>query len=155
MKKVYLLIFLLIPFISSAQLACNLSNHARAYQAYFVNSDYKAMMPNQYELEAAQHKKRLGTTLLIAGSVALVGGVALVSQADELYYNSNTTNGQTTNSGDPKGGFGVLFIAAGVGMIVPGAIIYSKGRKQYNAYQEQNTLSLHVRGAGLAFRWKL
>ena len=87
---------------------------------------------------------RVGKTLTIAGGVLLVGGIALVSTADALYYNSTTSNGTTTESGDIKGGIGVLLIAGGVGMIVPGVIIWTKSKKKYNRYLKEHPQSLNI-----------
>jgi len=105
-----------------------------------------------------QHGIRTGKTLTIIGSVLLVGGIALVSTADALYYNSNTTNGQTTESGDIKGGLGVIMIAGGVGMITPGLIIWHKSKKRYEQYLiDHPQQSLHINagpgGAGLIYQF--
>jgi len=101
-----------------------------------------------------QHGMKVGKTLTIAGGVLLVGGIVLVSTADALYYNSTTTNGTTTEEGDIKGGLGVIMIAGGAGMVIPGVIIWSKSKKRYNQYlidHPQQSLSMHA--TGLSYRF--
>lgn len=99
--------------------------------------------------------KKIGTTLTIGGSIFFVAGALLLSQADAYYYNSTTTNGTTTTSGDPKGGFGVVMVAAGLGMMIPGIIFWSKGAKKYNAYKQQQNLSLRIKGDRLSLQLML
>jgi hypothetical protein len=92
------------------------------------------------------HKVKVGRGMTIGGSVLLVSGIALAATADAYYYNTTTTNGQTTESGDLKGGVGVILIAAGVGLTVPGVIIWSKGAKRLKQYKEENNLTFDIRG---------
>lgn len=128
-----------------------------AVSPLFAGESVKSLSINPRNLPG-QHGIRTGKTLTIIGSVLLVGGVALVSTADELYYNSTTTNGTTTESGDIKGGLGVVLIAGGVGMIIPGVIIWAKNKKRYNQYlmeHPQQSLNLHLGGnkVGIAYRF--
>lgn len=92
------------------------------------------------------HKIRIGRGMTIGGGVLLVSGIALAATADSYSYSSTTTNGQTTESGDLKGAVGVVFIAAGVGLTIPGIIIWSKGRKRLEAYKIENGLTFDIRG---------
>ena len=92
------------------------------------------------------HKIKIGRGMTISGSVLLVSGIALAATADAYYYNYSSTNGQTTESGDLKGGVGVILIAAGVGLTVPGVIIWSKGAKRLKQYKEENNLTFDIRG---------
>ena len=101
-----------------------------------------------------QRMIRVGKTLTIAGSVLIVGGVILMATADELYYRSNTVNGQTVTEGDIKGGLGVVMTAGGVGMVVPGIIVWSIGRKKYRASQAGSasvSLGINNNGGGLRY----
>jgi hypothetical protein len=98
--------------------------------------------------------RRTGSTLTIFGAILFVGGVALASSADALYYNSTTTNGTTVEEGDPKGGIGVVMGAAGLGMMVPGIIFWSKGSKRFKRYQEEQKALVGLNGAGLSVRFK-
>jgi hypothetical protein len=100
---------------------------------------------------------KIGKTLTIAGGVLLVTGVALIASADEMYYNSTTTQNGTVEEGDPKFFFGVLALSGGLGMTIPGAILWSKGAKKFKAYQENNikaSLSLGINNSGVGLRFR-
>jgi hypothetical protein len=91
-------------------------------------------------------KVRLGRGMTIGGGILLIGGIALAANADSYSYNYSSTNGQVEESGDIKGALGVVMIAAGVGLTVPGIIIWSKGAKRLKAYKEENNLTFDIRG---------
>ena len=100
------------------------------------------------------HQKKIGTTLTVCGGVVLVIGTVLAATADSYSYNYSTnSNGQVQESGDAKGAIGVVLIAAGIGMTIPGVIIWSKGVKRLNNYKQ--TVSFKTKGAsvGVAFRF--
>ncbi|NJM25659.1 MAG: hypothetical protein HC859_09380 [Bacteroidia bacterium] len=82
-------------------------------------------------------QRNTGRALTIMGGVMLVTGVVLVSTADATYYNTTVTSSGTYEEGDPKGGFGTLMMAGGLGMTIPGIILWSKGSKRYNRYLEK------------------
>jgi len=85
-----------------------------------------------------ERMKKTGIGLTIPG-VALTGlGVWMMSTASALYYSSTTVNGQTTTEGDPKGGFGVVVTALGVGMSVPGVILWTIGGSKLRRYKEEH-----------------
>lgn len=93
------------------------------------------------------HRIKIGRGMTIGGSVLLVSGLALASTADSYSYSYTTnSNGQTTESGDIKGAVGIIFIAAGVGLTIPGVIIWSKGAKRLKQYKEENNLTFDIRG---------
>jgi len=113
---------------------------------------YKVFMPPGLRMRNA------GRTLTILGSAMLIGGIIVLSSADEMYYNSTTTSSGTYEEGDPKAALGILMIAGGVGMTVPGVILWTKGAKKYKRYQEQHedeqTVSFDFKGNGLALRYR-
>lgn len=86
-----------------------------------------------------ERMKKTGIGLTIPG-VALTGlGVWMMSTASALYYSSTTNQyGQTVEEGDPKGGFGVLVTALGVGMSVPGVILWTIGGSKLKRYKEEH-----------------
>jgi hypothetical protein len=97
-------------------------------------------------------------TLTIAGGILLVSGVALIASADEMYYYSTTTSNGTEEEGDPKFFLGVIALSGGLGMVIPGAILWSKGSKKFKAFQENKpqaslSLGLNKNGLGLRFRF--
>lgn len=108
----------------------------------------------RYREEPGKRKIRIGRGLTIGGGVLLIAGIAMVSTADEYYYNySSSSNGGTVEEGDAKGAFGLLFTIGGVGMVIPGVIIWSKGAKQNKKYQDEKRLSFGVGGNGAGLRF--
>ena len=79
---------------------------------------------------------KVGKTLTIVGGILAISGVALIASADEMYYYSTTTQNGTEEEGDPKFFFGVVALSGGLGMVIPGAILWSKGAKKFKAFQE-------------------
>lgn len=107
----------------------------------------KALLPPGYRM------RKVGSTLTIAGAALFLGGIIVVSEADKTsYYNSST--GQQVYD-DPMFGAGSLMLVAGVGMMVPGIIFWSKGAKRYNQYLRDLQASVVVNGSGLSVRLKL
>ncbi len=106
-----------------------------------------ASTPSEIPANApGMHKIKVGRGMVIGGSVLLVSGIALAATADSYSYSYTNTNGQTTESGDAKGAIGVIFIAAGLGLTIPGAIIWSKGSKRLKRYKEENNLTFDIQG---------
>jgi len=68
--------------------------------------------------------------------------------------NSTTTNGNTTTEGDPKAALGILMVTGGVGMTIPGIILWSKGSKKYKAYQAEQSASFNIKGAGVSLKYR-
>jgi hypothetical protein len=97
--------------------------------------------------------RNAGRTLTICGGVLFIGGVVMMNNADELYYTTTQTQNGTIQEGDPKGALGVLMTVGGIGMAVPGIILWSKGQKKYNRYLERQTVSMNVEGTGLSLRY--
>jgi hypothetical protein len=99
-----------------------------------------------------ERMRNAGRTLTICGGAMAIGGIVLMNNADELYYTSTYTQNGTVTDGDPKGALGVLMTIGGVGMIVPGVILWSKGHKKYNRFLERQSVSMHA-SRGIAIRY--
>ncbi|HOX83755.1 MAG TPA: hypothetical protein PLJ60_08910 [Chryseolinea sp.] len=101
-------------------------------------------------------KRNTGRTLTILGGGLLIGGIAVFSSADEKYYSSTTTNGNTQTEGDPKAGLGILMIAGGIGMTIPGIILWTKGEKQYKQHlqNEGAQATIQFKGNGLSLKYR-
>ncbi|SKC86344.1 hypothetical protein SAMN05660236_5121 [Ohtaekwangia koreensis] len=115
--------------------------------------EYKPFSPPGLRMRNA------GRTLTILGGAMLIGGIAVFASAEESYYstgyNSNTGNYE---EGDPKAALGVVMIAGGLGMTIPGVILWSKGAKKYKRYLEQHegetvSFNLNGNGASLCYRF--
>lgn len=99
--------------------------------------------------------RNTGRTLTILGAGFLVGGIAMVSQAEETYYTTNYSSNGSYEEGDPQGAVGVVMITGGVGMMVPGIIFWSKGAKKYNAaIRDSEAASVHLQSNGVAIRYR-
>lgn len=97
--------------------------------------------------------RNTGRTLTIIGSVLFVGGIAVYSSADEGYYSYQSTNYGDEESGDPKAALGIVMITGGLGMTIPGIILWSKGAKKYNAYLREQSASVKFNGRGLSLKY--
>lgn len=160
MKNVFILFAIASVLSANAQAPIASVNETRpiAVTSPVFKTDHRYLITDTEPANTpGLRKKKMGATMTIIGSVLLVTGVALVASADELYYSSNTTNGNTVEEGDPKGAIGVLLIAGGLGLTIPGIIIGTKGKKQYDRYKrsQQKTVSLNLRTntAGLVYRF--
>jgi hypothetical protein len=102
--------------------------------------------------------KKTGTTLTVVGAAMLIGGIALISSADDVYYSQTTNQYGTYQEGDPKGALGAVMLVGGAGMTVTGIILWSKGARKYRRHLElqdnaQAVVSVGSRGLSLAFRF--
>ena len=149
------LIFIMI--LSSTSVFAQDSFYAVTAPTRLVNNSSINSFNNSFKLyrqEPGKRKIEIGRGLTIGGGVLLIAGIAMVSTADEYYYNySSSTNGGTTEEGDAKGAFGLLMTIGGTGMIIPGIIIWSKGAKQNKAYKEKQNLSLGANRNGIGLRY--
>jgi hypothetical protein len=113
---------------------------------------YKVYMPPGLRMRNA------GRTLTIIGGAMLVGGVVVFGSAEETYYSYNSYNGTTYEEGDPKAAVGILMMVGGLGMSIPGVILWTKGAKKYNRYLEQHegeqTVSFNTTGNGVSLRYR-
>ena len=130
------------------------TQHLYASAGNFKIADFSVQ--TETPLPPGLRRKNIGTAMTIGGAVLVVGGIAMVSSADALYYNYSTGSNGTYDEGDPKGALGILMITGGVGLIIPGLILWSKGGKRYKQYlEEQQELSLNMTGSGISLRLKL
>jgi hypothetical protein len=99
--------------------------------------------------------RNVGRGLTIGGGVLLISGLIVFSSADETYYSSYSTPNGTYEEGDPKAAIGILMITGGVGMTVPGIILWSKGAKKYRRYQErQEIASVKFKPQGISLQYR-
>ena len=108
----------------------------------------------QYTKPPGLRMRNTGRTLTIIGGILFVSGIAMVATADDLYYETTYSSSGTTTEGDPQGAFGVVMIAGGTGMIIPGVIFWNKGSKKYKAHLSEQGASIGVKGTGLALGYR-
>lgn len=88
---------------------------------------------------------KVGRTLTIIGSVVAIGGVIMYSQRDPDYYRQTYQGGTYYDvDTDPKAILGQALFGLGVGMIVPGVLVWTRGVKTHRRYLEKNSQSLYI-----------
>ncbi len=98
--------------------------------------------------------RNTGRALTIIGGSMLIGGIIVVSNAETDYYNSYTTSNGTYSEDDAQAALGVLMIAGGTGMTIPGIIFWSKGAKKYKRHLEREAaFNFTGRGFSLSYRF--
>jgi hypothetical protein len=149
--------FLIVLAMTGGSMVVNAQYYARANKTIetqvsplFVKQPVKVLSVNPPGLRM----RNTGRTLTIIGSALLVGGVIMVATADELYYESTYSSSGSYSEGDPKGAFGIVMIAGGTGMVIPGIIFWNKGHKRYKQHVAEQGASLGIKGAGLALRYR-
>lgn len=96
--------------------------------------------------------------MTIIGGTLFLGGLILAASGES--YGTTTSNGQTNFHGDGKYAAGILATVTGVGLFIPGVIIWSNGQKQHKRYLEnerqknQQTISLGASGQGLSIQYR-
>jgi len=142
--KYTLLLLLMLPAAAFAQVNRSLAYNAPAQSSYYpvaavspvvqglrAKGDYRVAMPPGYRT------RNTGRVLTGIGGALLLTGVICLATADEQYYEYSNVNGQIEETGDPKFVIGVLGIIGGVGMTIPGVILWTKGGRRYSRYLEQ------------------
>lgn len=115
--------------------------------------------PGDYKVAMAPglRMRNAGRTLTILGGAMFIGGIIVFSGADENYYTTVQTNNGSYNEGDPQAALGILMIAGGVGMTVPGIILWTKGAKKYKRHlehQDDKTVSFDFKGNAVALSYR-
>jgi len=97
--------------------------------------------------------RNTGRILTIAGIPVLIGGIILAATAESTHYTYNSGPYGDYEEGDAQGAFGVVMAVGGAGMIVPGAILWSKGAKKMKRYKEIEGISINYTGTTVALRY--
>jgi hypothetical protein len=156
MKKPLLLFLLILPFISQAQFIANAKFTTTPIESTYVSNSCDVNTTLSSDLPGAR-KTRKGTRLIVTGSILLGVGTAVLATSDGVVspkLNESKGNG-TYGAADQKAELGTVLVAVGAALLVPGVIVYSKGKKMNKAYDAENKVSLHMQGAGLKLQWKL
>lgn len=104
-----------------------------------------------------ERMRKIGRLLTVGGAAMLIGGIAVYNSADPNYSNTYYQNGYVYYENDPKEDLGATMMVLGVGMIVPGVILWTKGAKKYNRAlkrQEAESLSMNLKGSGVAVAYR-
>lgn len=150
MKNITILLILVVcSFSAKAQIASRV--HRVAYEQDAVS--FHAL--NQAKYREARptglRQRNVGRTLTIGGLALGFAGVMVYSDARK---GRTINNGQVTQSPeDYKATLGILMVEGGLGMFIPGVILWKKGQKKYNRWLEQQSVSLHTTGSGILLRY--
>lgn len=126
-----LLAFDMAELETNGQSLTHTSNQFSIMYQNETNNEQHTLASNAL-LETFRYKKRThplektGKILTLVGvPLAILGGI-MVAGADALYY--NCVNG--TCEGDPRGGFGVVILGAGLGLTGTGITLWAIGKNK-------------------------
>jgi hypothetical protein len=101
-------------------------------------SGYYSVQREMYKIpqEPGQRMMKVGRALTIAGSALVITGILVYNNRDPNYVTQGTYG--TTYGDDPHEAGGQLLVGVGVGMIVPGVMVWIHGASKYRKYVEKN-----------------
>jgi hypothetical protein len=146
-----LLALMLVSFASHAQ-----SLTARNYQIAGLNSLRSILAENRILLDERPpglRQRNIGRTMAIGGIILGFAGVLVSSDARSGRVIAQGSVTQTPE--ENKMMIGVLMIEGGIGLLIPGVIIWKKGHKKYSRYLERQSVSLNATRSGLTLRYSL
>ena len=99
--------------------------------------------------------RKVGMIMTMCGGGMILAGAIIYSNADPNAGAVHTsTNGTMYTDGEVQQELGLLCVGAGIGLTVPGVILWTKGTKKFNRYLETQTAFNFTRnGAGLTYRF--
>jgi hypothetical protein len=167
MKKIVMaLVCSCVAFSSFSQIADLASNHVQqptplenkyVQPVGIVSPLVNQTTTNRIPLAPGLRMRKVGQTMTVIGGILFVGGIVVVSQADANTYSYQSNNGYTQEEGDPKFALGVVMITHGIGLTVPGIILWNKGAKKFNRWteeQRQQHISLGIQRSGLGLHYR-
>jgi hypothetical protein len=97
-------------------------------------------------------QRNIGRALTIGGISLGFAGVLVFTDARKGRV---IANGQVTQEPETaKMLAGIYLIEGGLGMVIPGVILWKKGQKKYNRYLEEQSVSFHSTGGSFALRYR-
>lgn len=167
MKQVVIILLSVLAFVTAQSQTLTRHTFAESSPVEPVTVSPLYLQPNASPLNAkkfsipGERKKKVGSTMTVLGGLLIVGGIVTYASSDPDYYRSTynqNTNTTTVETIDPKRVLGVLMMVAGTGVAVPGALLWSKGARQYNRYMEEQgqqslRLGIGTHGAVLSYRF--
>jgi len=104
------------------------------HSVVFKTITQKAETPVYTPVLPGAKMKKAGMGMTIAGAACLGIGAALIGTAK--WQTVNTASGPSIGTRDIKGAIGVLLCLPGIGLTIPGAIVWSKGERKLKRYRE-------------------
>jgi hypothetical protein len=96
---------------------------------------------------------KVGQVLTAFGAISVISGILVYNNADPNYYTHGTYG--NTYGEDPHIAGGQLLVGAGIGLIVPGVMVWIHGASKFRKYEEKTTQALYIPGGklGLGYRF--
>jgi hypothetical protein len=98
-------------------------------------------------------QRNIGRVMAIGGAVLGFAGVIVYSDARSGRVIAQGTITQSPE--ETKMLAGAQMIAGGIGLLIPGVILWKKGQRKYSRYLERQSVSINPAGAGLSLRYSL
>ena len=98
-----------------------------------------------------ERMKNVGTGLTLGGSALLIGGIVLTSTTD--FDHITHDNGDLNEREFRHLVYGIDVIVLGIGMTIPGIILWSKGAHKISRYKKEQHITLGTKGAGLSLQY--
>ncbi|MEJ1238501.1 hypothetical protein WBG78_10240 [Chryseolinea sp. T2] len=118
-------------------------------------SGYFSMQREMYKIpqEPGQRMMKVGKILTCVGTATVITGLLVYNNRDPNYSTQGTYG--TTYNDDPHESGGQLLVAAGVGMIVPGVMVWIHGSNKFRKHVEKSTQAVYIPAGklGLGYRF--
>jgi hypothetical protein len=126
------------------------SESAQANSSPIVINDaqrvaYKIAYPPGYRM------RNTGRIMTIIGIPLFIGGIIVLNNLDENYYTVSSSSGYYDEVAVSP--VGALMVVSGVGLTIPGVILWTKGAKKYKRHMEREA-AFNFNGKGLSLSYR-
>jgi len=140
-----------MSLVASAEVQ-RLSRNAAIGEAWAVTHSVQREL---YRIPKAPGERmmKVGKVLTALGTVSVISGILVYNNRDPDYYTHGTYG--TVYGDDPHEEGGQLLVGIGVGMIVPGVMVWIHGASKFRKYEEKNMQALYIPAGklGLGYRF--
>ena len=107
---------------------------------------YKIAYPPGYRT------RNTGRVMTIVGVPLFIGGIIVLNNVDENYYTVSSSSGYYDEVAVSPAA--ALMVVSGVGLTIPGVILWTKGAKKYKRHMEREAaFNFNGRGLSLSYRF--
>jgi hypothetical protein len=90
--------------------------------------------------------------MTIVGVPLFIGGIIVLNNVDENYYTVSSSSGYYDEVAVSPAA--ALMVVSGVGLTIPGVILWTKGAKKYKRHMEREAaFNFNGRGLSLSYRF--
>ena len=135
-------------FCCHAQTASSLASAGLAYKNLGAFSSHYIIKEEAAARPRGLRQRNAGRLMTIGGAALALGGAFVYTDARR---GTVIAGGQVTQ--DPeyeKMALGANMVVGGIGLMIPGIILWKKGQKKYNRYLEQQSVSMHSHAGGIS-----